>query len=149
MVAVTLGRFGRTPPPPPGKMYVRDPDAAWAASIIDGVDRHKHAGVPVPDHLVELAKSLPAEPGDVVVLVDDDFGIPLEPFASAEPMTGAPPDNEPEEQPSLWDEEEAATADLEGWTVAELKDALEQVGVEYPASARKHELIALLEEAEQ
>jgi hypothetical protein len=129
-------------------MYVRDPDAAWAVSIIDGVDRHKHAGVPVPDHLVELAKSLPAEPGDVVVLVDDDFGIPPPPFASAEPMTG-PPDSEPDaEQPSLWDDEQAEGVDLEGWTVTELKAALDDLEVDYPASARKAELIALLEEAE-
>ena len=148
MVAVALGRFGRTPPAPPGKMYVRDPVAGWAHSIVEAVQRHKDAGAVVPQHLVALAAALPAELPDIVVLVDDDFGVPPPPFASAQPLTDAPGEAPPE-QPSLWDEEEAADVDLEGWTVPELKVALAQLGVDYPASARKHELIALLQEAEE
>jgi hypothetical protein len=148
MVAVTLGRFGRTPPAPPGKMYVRDPAAGWAHSIVEAVQRHKDAEAVVPQHLVALAAALPAELPDIVVLVDDDFGVPPPPFASAQPLTPEP-EAVPDEQPSLWDEEEATEIDLEGWTVPELKDALAQLGVDYPASARKHELIALLQEAQE
>jgi hypothetical protein len=150
MNAPVVGRFGRVPPPPPGKMWVRNPAVAWGHSIVQAVERYKQAGEPVPEHLASLAEKLPADlPDSSVELVDDDFGVPPPPFASAEPITAAGTEPEPEPQPSLWDQDETEQPDLEGWTVAELKDALEQVGVEYPASARKHELIALLEEAEQ
>jgi hypothetical protein len=145
--APVAGRFGRMPAPPPGKMWVRDPQVGWALSIQAGVDRYKLAGERVPDHLVELAAQLPADlPDTSTCLVDDDFGPPLPPFGSAEPMTAAQPEAEP--APSLWEAEAVEQPDLEGWTVAELKDALDQVGVEYPAGARKAELIELLQEAE-
>jgi hypothetical protein len=42
--------------------------------------------------------------------------------------------------------EEEEEEPLEGWTVNELKDALDEAGIDYPASARKAELIGLLEE---
>jgi uncharacterized protein YfaP (DUF2135 family) len=43
------------------------------------------------------------------------------------------------------EEESDDDGSLEGWTVAELKDALDEAGVDYPANARKAELIELLE----
>jgi hypothetical protein len=148
-VAVPVGRFGRTPAPPPGKLYVRDPQVGWALSVVAAVQKFKDAGVPVPEHLVSLVEQLPDDlPDTSTILIDSDF-VPLEPYGSAEPMGGPPPAAEPDDQPSLWDQEQTETVDLEGWTVAELKDALDQVGVEYPANARKQELIELLEEAEQ
>ena len=145
MVAVTPGRFGRMPPPPPGKIWVRNQRVAWELSIIAAVERFTAVGELVPQHLERLAATIgPDTPEVAFELADSDFGVPPAPFASAQPLTAAP-----DEQPSLWDEEEAAGVDLEGWTVPELKDALDQLGVDYPASARKAELIALLEQAEQ
>ena len=149
MVAVTPGRFGRMPPPPPGKIWVRNQRVAWELSIIAAVERFTAVGELVPQHLERLACTIgPDTPQTAFELADSDFGIPLEPFASAQPLTDAAGEAPPE-QPSLWDEEEAAGVDLEGWTVPELKDALAQLGVDYPASARKAELIALLQEAEE
>ena len=141
------------PPPPPGKMWVRNPDTAWALSVMDAVERYTAVGVLVPEHLERLACRIgPDTPPDAVELVDSDFGVPLPPFASAEPA-GVPPAVEDEvevaeQEAGLWAAEETTGPDLEGWTVAELKDALDQLGIDYPASARKHELIGLLSEAE-
>jgi hypothetical protein len=151
MSAPAPGRFGRMPPPPPGKIWVRNPDTGWALSIVAGVERFKAVGEQVPDHLVELARSVPGElPDTATVAVDSDFGVPLPAFASAEPMGAAgSSEAEPDEQPSLWDTEASEGVDLEGWTVTELKNALDDLEVDYPANARKSELIALLEEAEQ
>ena len=147
MSAPAPGRFGRMPPPPPGKIWVRNPDTGWALSIVAGVERFKAVGEQVPDHLVELAGLLPADlPESSVELVDSDF-VELPPYASAEPMTAAPA-AEPDVQPSLWETETEAGVYLEGWTVAELKSALDDLEVDYPAGARKTELIALLQEAE-
>jgi len=145
-----FGKFGVVSAAPPGKIWVRDPEVAWGQSIQETVQRFKAVGERVPDHLVALAERVPADlPESSTVLADSDFGVPPAPYASAEPLGAAPPVEPEPEQPSLWDQEETEQPDLEGWTVAELKDALDQVGVEYPASARKSELIQLLEEAEQ
>jgi hypothetical protein len=147
MSAPAPGRFGRMPPPPPGKIWVRNPQVGWGLSIVEAVQRFTDAGLAVPEHLVELAGLLPADlPESSVELVDSDF-VELPPYASAEPMTAAPA-AEPDVQPSLWDTETEAGVDLEGWTVAELKSALDDLEVDYPADARKTELIALLQEAE-
>jgi hypothetical protein len=53
------------------------------------------------------------------------------------------PKPEPEPEEVEIEEEEVP---LEGWTVGELKDALDEAGAEYRASARKAELIELLQD---
>jgi hypothetical protein len=68
-------------------------------------------------------------------------------YVRSETLTSTPEVEEEEEAEEVEEEEEEV--DLEAWTVPELKDALEQAGVDYPANARKAELIELLEAAEQ
>ena len=69
-----LGKAGRVPPPPEGKIYVRDPAAASAQAIKDAVAVYEATGAEVPEHLAELAAGLSEEVDDVIIEVDSDFG---------------------------------------------------------------------------
>jgi hypothetical protein len=69
-------------------------------------------------------------------------------YVRSESLTASAP-VEPEQEEEAEEVEEEEEVDLEAWTVVELKGALEQAGIDYPANARKAELIELLEAAEQ
>jgi hypothetical protein len=127
------GRAGREKAAPRGVVYVRDQERERAASIRAAVAQFEAVGEEVPEHLAALAAELPEE----------------EPEPEAEVEAEAEPEGETEaEEETAEPEEEGEEVDLEGWTVAELKDALEQAGVEYDPRARKADLIELLEQAE-
>ena len=64
--------YGRTAPPPVGKIFVRDPAAASARAVRDAVERFEAAGEEVPKHLARLAAGL-GEDSPVYVEVDSDF----------------------------------------------------------------------------
>jgi hypothetical protein len=154
-----LGTAGRVPPAPEGMIYVRDPAAASAKAIKDAVALFEATGTEVPEHLAELAAALGGDVDDVIIEVESDF--PVEPGRYTE-LEGAPepevvepeealPEPEPEPEPAEPEPEPEAEEEFEElgeFTVAELKDQLDALGVEYPSSARKAELIALVQQAE-
>ena len=152
-----LGKAGRVPPPPEGKIYVRDPAAASAQAIKDAVAVYEATGAEVPEHLAELAAALSDEVDDVIIEVDSDFGAEpgryTETAAEAEEEAEAEAEEEAEEEAeaeeAVEESEEAQEADLEEFTVAELKEELDALGVEYDPRARKGELIELVRQAEE
>lgn len=149
-----LGKAGRVPVAPPGKIYVRDPAAAESEAIKEAVERFKAAGQDVPEHLVELAAKLPDGADDVIVEVDSDFpgepGRYSEDAAEVQVAEVVAEDEISQGQAEAVEEVEAADEDeeLEGFTIAELKDELDRLGVEYDAHARKAELVELVKKAE-
>ena len=169
MTVGTSGRFGRTSPPPEGKVFVRDPAAANAKAVRDAVATFEAAGQEVPEHLAAVAGEL-GEPTDVVIEVDSGRQVesgrytacPGEPEPVPEPVA-APPDPQPEfvaepepepvpepvAEPEPVPEAQPAADedDLEDFTVAELKAELDALGVTYDPRARKADLIKLVEQS--
>jgi arginyl-tRNA synthetase len=156
-----LGKAGRVPPPPEGKIYVRDPAAASAQAIKDAVAVYEATGAEVPEHLAELAAGLSEEVDDVIIEVDSDFGAEpgrytetaaeeeAEAEVEAEAEAEVEAEEEAEAEEAVEESEEAQEADLEEFTVAELKEELDALGVEYDPRARKAELIELVRQAEE
>lgn len=120
-MSAVRGRDGRTSPPPPGGVYVRDPQAARAEAIRARVALHKRRGEPVPTHLQYLFDQLPAGEDHDVDLVNEKTGEPEgevtlvdslpkpEPEPTPEPEL---PEPEPEPEPELKIDLKAVTADL-------------------------------------
>jgi hypothetical protein len=124
------GRVGREQAAPRGTVYVRDQEKERAASIRAAIAQFQAVGEPVPDHLQSLFDGLP-----------DELKADPEPEPEAEEVESEEEIGEPEAEA----EEEA---DLESFTVAELRAELESLGVEIPPGSRKADLVALLESVE-
>ncbi len=89
-VSALQGRDGRTPAPPEGELYVRDPAAARADAIREKVALYKSQGLPIPEHLQHMYDSLPANGNSDIELVDATTGAHVAEVDDGEPHAPEP-----------------------------------------------------------
>lgn len=142
--------FGRSGPPPEGKIAVRDKAASRAAAVSAQIQVFEDIGEEVPEHLAAQLVEVEGDDGDAIVLVDSDFPAAESTEPETEPATETETEPEPETEPAPEPEPEPEpepaeeVIDYEEFTIPELKAELEALGVEYPSTARKADLISLV-----